>query len=488
MAEAAPPGEMEVRMRVRLVLVVGVGLLLWGCGDDGSSVIPDGGTHDGFVGDGGGGDAWACLALGEACTGAGDCCSLSCDLTTNTCSQGSCGVAGAACTVATDCCTLSCVGGICDAVQCTTTGEACGGNAECCTNNCASGACAAIVVGGCTTVGNACSGDTECCSLNCQGGRCAPSFVCAPIGDICYTGPDCCTGVCTIPSGLSAGTCGSIDVTGAGGCAVAGLPCTDFGQCCSRVCVPTSMGINVCQVTSGCRLQGELCTETAECCPGPDQSSQYGLMECNIMAGTDPPIGRCRNPTGCNPVGNVCGQGVNAPHDCCNCASPKIQCCHPDNSGVPRCFGGSDVVPCPEGYNGTPDCCIPVGGQCSFSSECCDGRPCVPDDQGVLRCGTGQCIPVGGGCTSTTDCCAGLVCSIPPGSLTGTCGTVVPPPDGGTPTPDGGTVQDDAGICALPGQHCTQTSDCCYGFTCYAPGGITACTPSDTGCTCWTIE
>lgn len=475
-------------MRARMVVLVGVGLLLLGCGDDGTHAIPDGGLPDGNVGDGGGPpDAWACLALGEPCAGAGDCCSLACDLTTNTCSQGSCGVAGTACTVATDCCSMNCVGGVCDAVLCTTTGEACGGNSECCTNYCDGGTCQPIVSGGCTTLGNTCGADTECCSLNCQAGRCAPAFACAPVGDICFAGSDCCTAVCTVPSGLTAGTCGSNDVSGVGGCSVAGLPCASNQECCSRFCVPTASGVNVCQITSGCRLQGELCAETADCCPGPDQGTALGSMECAF--GADPEIGRCRNPNGCVPVGSVCkAAGTSAPADCCACEPPKWKCCHADNSGVFRCAGGSSG-PCPGGMDGTPGCCIEPGGQCSFSSECCGGNPCLPDDQGVLRCGATQCVPQGGVCTSTSDCCAGLECIIEPGQTTGVCGTDVPQPDGGVTVPDGGTVQNDAGpVCALPGQHCTQSSECCYGYTCYAPGGVRECTSTDTGCTCYTID
>ena len=457
------------------VLSLAFVLFVAGCGD-GTSAQADGGSDAGADA---GGDGAQCLGLGEPCAGPADCCSLACDLTLHVCVEGACGLAGATCTVPTDCCSLNCVGGICTDATCLSLGAACSQSSECCTANCDQGTCQPIVPGGCLTLGNACTAASECCSLNCLAGRCAPSFVCANIGEICYTATDCCTGVCNIPEGLTAGTCGTIEVTGAGGCLVAGLPCTDLTQCCSRMCVPTSTGISVCQVTSGCRLQGELCTETSDCCPGPEQSSQYGLMECGIMEGTDPPIGRCRNPTGCNPVGNVCkGEGVNAPADCCDCLPPKFQCCHPDGSGVWRCAGGSSG-PCPRGYDGTPGCCIPAGGQCSFSSECCEGRPCVPDDQGVLRCGATQCVPAGGVCTSTTDCCAGLTCVIEPGQSTGVC-------MGETPTTDGGVP--DGGVCALPGQHCTTSADCCYGYTCYAPGGTRECTAQDTGCTCYTID
>jgi hypothetical protein len=106
---------------------------------------------------------------------------------------------------------------------------------------------------------------------------------------VCVRGTDCCTGVCNIPSGLAAGTCGLINSTGAGSCLVDGQACTSSESCCSRECVPTAYGGHACQVASGCRVEGDACTRSEECCSFP----QTGSGACVIGAGQT--IGRCRS-------------------------------------------------------------------------------------------------------------------------------------------------------------------------------------------------
>jgi hypothetical protein len=74
-------------------------------------------------------------------------------------------------------------------------------------------------------------------------------------------------------------------------------------------------------------------------------------------------------------------------------------------------------------------------------------------------------------CTSNADCCPGTACDIPTGSTHGICGPCgggsgdggTPPGDGGSGGYDGGTP--DAG-CALYGQVCTTSADCCYALPC----------------------
>ncbi|HEY3352310.1 MAG TPA: hypothetical protein VGQ83_03610 [Polyangia bacterium] len=465
-------------------------LAIAGCGDNAVSHSGDGGPGTDASLDA---PVQYCVPNGEACTSAAACCSTSCDPYLNVCTSvgGLCAVAGAACNVGTDCCDLVCVDGACGATVCTSTGGACAGNAECCTANCASGTCQPIVPGGCTTLGNACGGSSECCSANCVDGKCARAYTCGADGDICFQALDCCTTVCNVAAGLAAGTCGLINASGSGGCQIAGEPCVDGGHCCSRVCVPTAQGGQVCQVASGCRVVGEICRADGDCCGAPGSGRPGdGNVHCELDPLSDPPIGLCRNPTGCDPEGDICGLGVSARHDCCDCLPPKINCCKPDGAGVPRCYGGS-TGDCPNGYTGVEPCCIPAGDQCTFSAECCGSAPCVPDAQGVLRCLGGQpdggpvCVPAGGVCTSSSDCCVGIPCQIQPGAPTGIC-ELPPPPqsDGGV---DGG--QDDAApVCALPGQSCAASADCCYGFPCVAPGGTnTLCTAGQAGCTCGTL-
>jgi hypothetical protein len=197
-----------------------------------------------------------------------------------------------------------------------------------------------------------------------------------------------------------------------------------------------------------------------------------------MVAGTNPPIGFCSMPTGggvCDPEGDVCGIhpaqacGTNAREDCCDCMPPKFNCCKLDKEGVPRCFGGS-TTQCPSGYNGQPGCCIATGQQCTFSSECCNGAPCLPDSTGVLRCGT-SCSNSTGACTSNADCCSGLLCNIPPGQTAGSCAATPPPPG------------DMGSSCSYSGQSCSATQACCSG-TCSAPSGG-ACAANETDCTCF---
>jgi hypothetical protein len=60
-------------------------------------------------------------------------------------------------------------------------------------------------------------------------------------------------------------------------------------------------------------------------------------------------------------------------------------------------------------------------------------------------------------------------CVVPTGSTKGICGGVIqsdggvaPPPDGGTPPPDSGIPMN----CALYGQACTTSANCCSGVPC----------------------
>jgi hypothetical protein len=120
------------------------------------------------------------------------------------------------------------------------------------------------------------------------------------------------------------------------------------------------------------------------------------------------------------------------------------------------------------------------GAACASSADCCNGAPCVPNPAGTppFVCYGQSCVPACGKCTNNGDCCPGSACEIPQGSTSGTCGPCGGPPydggtpqdsggpyDGGTVVPDSGTPYTDAG-CALYGQVCTTSSQCCYGIPC----------------------
>ena len=498
---------MRVSLRVALVLALSS---LVGCGDDVNSTGGSGGTAG--AGGTGGVDApmidgpmmmvdanLNCSALGANCTGGSTCCSGVCDTTTHQCAMGMCAGVGGFCTLNTDCCDLNCQGNACVGAACTQDGQACTGNTQCCSGSCVNSVCTATNGGLCTSLGNSCAnGDAStvsntCCSENCQNGVCVRTSGCQASGDVCYRNGDCCTGVCNIASGAIAGFCTSPNTPGVGGCGVDGQPCNGAADCCSRECVPTLYGGLACQVASGCRVEGDICHQDSDCCSGQLPTPFNGA--CELDTTLNPPIGRCRQPPGniCQgtPEGNVCGgapgsdAGGSARQDCCDCIPPKFDCCKPDLAGVFRCFGGSTTT-CPNGYDGTPNCCIAVGQQCRFSAECCNGEPCVPGSDGVLRCGT-MCIQSGGVCTSTGDCCAGLTCNIPPGSPTGTCGTSTPTPDGGV-TGDGGPIDaptvDAAPVCALAGQMCSPNQPCCSPLNCTNVATGTSCTSTSQTCSC----
>jgi hypothetical protein len=456
-----------------LVIVVLAGTLAGGCGKDPTSGDMSGGDVDMTVPE--------CDPNGEACTDGTTCCSGECDPATSQCSGGGgCGAVGTDCTVPTDCCTLSCVANKCAATQCKSVGDGCTLGTECCSSKCNGTTCESLTPGGCFTLGNNCTADTECCSMLCGGTRCVSQggpTACIATGDICFKSSDCCGANCVIAAGGTAGTCQDLPSTGTGNCKVAGEPCTSASNCCSRVCAASATGGSVCQIATGCRVKGELCTKDQDCCGGAGTGlpveTGAGLVTCNIAMGYT--VGNCSAPSGggtCVPYGGACGGSgaTPAPQNCCNCASPKAQCCKPDSNSVYRCHGTPAVGDCPTGYTGVAPCCIAEGMQCTFSSECCNGNPCIPDASGVLKCTGMSCIPAGGVCTSSSDCCMGITCIIQPGASSGMCGTMP------------------VSMCSLAGQDCSTTSPCCMGLTCagpYPPGG--ACTAGQAGCTCVSV-
>ena len=104
--------------------------------------------------------------------------------------------------------------------------------------------------------------------------------------------------------------------------------------------------------------------------------------------------------------------------------------------------------------------CRLEGDTCASNADCCDFRPCVPDDEGVLRCGAAECVPKEGACTVNGDCCPGSTCVRPPGATMGTCGGE--PPPGGEGGAGGGTTD----TCSEYGQLCDTAGDCCNSVPC----------------------
>jgi hypothetical protein len=459
-----------------IILAVTVALGVAACGND-----KNGGNPDASIPDGGG-----CGAGGLMCTSGAECCSGTCDAMMHVCTMPACGVAGATCSKSSDCCGLQCNGGKCAQAQCIADGQACtSANASaCCSNTCGSGNTCTPLNTMCKTAGNPCpNGNGDCCGKLCVNGQCAaPSLVsyCTQTGDICSKGSDCCTSICTIATGATVGTCAAL--TNAA-CAVDGTTCSGCTGCCSSLCAPFGVsGGHICQPASGCHVKGDVCQKNSDCCGGdPSQIGTIpgaGLVVCTpdpnhpgIGTCSDPVASNCPNPPGgcgnsCVPEGDAChylGNGGcssnSTRNDCCACISGK-QCCKLDPAGIPRCNAIAT--------------CVPAGGACADSADCCNMAPCVPDSMGHLHCGS-MCVPEGGICTTTSDCCAGFPCVVPPGQLQGTCTQIMPP------APDGGTS------CALTFQACSTTQPCCGTVTCRGPfaSGAKPCTAGETDCTCY---
>jgi hypothetical protein len=362
--------------------------------------------------------------------------------------------------------------------QCTPDGSNCSADGACCGGHCSNGTCAPLS-STCKSLGNPCSADGLCCSNYCHNGLCAQPSYCVQQGDTCARDLECCSGKCTIASG-TVGTCAA-PPAGSSFCsgAVDGNLCSDCTGCCSRLCAPyAATGVKICQPAQGCRTDGNLCQHNSDCCGAAGSGLPGdGNVVCEKVNPTDT-VGTCRNPTGCNPEGNVCHYMnyacsiSSARNDCC-AAVGNSGVCQLDHLGVPRCYGLGTM-------------CRQGGQTCASAADCCNSVPCIPDSSGVLRClnppdGGVACSAAGGACTAAADCCPGLTCTIPPGSVQGTCGNPPPPPDGGVA---------DGGACSQFGQTCGGSQACCTGLTCYTTGSnpLTPCPAGQaTGCSCYTI-
>lgn len=425
----------------------------------------------------GGATSAACAAFGLPCQSGFDCCSGLCNSDSGVCVSviNHCQPEGASCSGATDCCNLSCSGGKCGTVQCASDAADCTSDGECCGQKCTGGVCSALNLA-CKTAGNSCSTGADCCSTLCKDGYCAlGASYCVQNGDVCARASDCCSSVCTLAAGAAVGTCGAPLAVPANCDGVEGTVCNDCGSCCSRLCAPFGpTGVKICQPASGCRVVGELCLEDTDCCGGDATADLPGAGNgsCDKPAGS--PVGRCRNAQSCSPQGNICHYKdyicdvSSAPNKCCDGVG-NSGVCQLDTLGVPRC-------------NGLGTTCRAPGEQCALADDCCNDVPCVRDPTGVLRCSTdGECVAKGGACTISGDCCPGSTCIRAAGSTSGTCGTLVTGGAGGasgsggssgTSTASGGQTSTTTAVtvCAEYGQQCSVTGDCCNGVPC--TGGV----------------
>jgi hypothetical protein len=448
------------------------------------------------------GDAFACTLSGNACTTSGDCCTGNCIAADGgggkICGNpiGACVPTGNACPAdPTQCCLGACLGGLCGKCvdnngACATSADCCGGG-SCVPDGKGGGICQAVncspapCTPACKTAGNSCTANSECCGSFCNGGICSGSIsFCTQQGDVCSTDTQCCGGLCQKATGAAFGTCQTVAASGVGGCTPDGQRCGtgDGGtscdmSCCSHSCGPFGAisGATICEPASGCKPTGDLCRSDDDCCGNPDSGLPLNGPEHCQKDSTTQVFGRCNTGTSCNEPGIICKAPdgtCNGVNNCCEplfadggavpssyCNNDPGNCCRKDALGIPRCLKiASDCTANPP----------PAGTACATSADCC-GKPCVGG-----KC-EGTCQQSGMECTTNGDCCAGLPCVIPPGSTKGICnGTLLPdggvsdaapppPPDSGTP--DSGNLPDGA-TCALYGQICAQSSDCCNAVPC----------------------
>lgn len=324
--------------------------------------------------------------------------------------------------------------------------EPCSDSAECCSQICSSGICRPLNLT-CRTSGNDCETDDDCCSHFCHTGQCstAGSFCIQP-GDACETHEACCTGVCVASEDSPLGTCGEASPGPASCTGVAGLPCDDCGDCCSRLCAPFGpFVVNVCQLPAGCRMTGEVCHVDEDCCGGDESSDIAGAGRGSCERAEGAVAGICRNVQGCSPQGNAChlqdySCSVSAaPNKCCDGSTPGT--CALDESGAPRCTA--------------QELCKQPGDACASRIDCCDLRPCLPDAAGHLVCSANSdsCVNTGATCTATSDCCPGTLCRKSAGALgMGECQPTEPASD----------------ACSFLGQRCNAEEVCCAGTSCVA--------------------
>jgi hypothetical protein len=459
---------MKQRVVALMVLLAGaVVASASSCGSDGGGDAD--GAIDGTLNDGGGVDSPGFTdGNGNDSTVSNDAGDGGCGW--NTCTtdggQQNCLNLGTACKQSSECCSGNCLNGACQPPTCVSDNQSCTNNAQCCSGTCTTGTCTPLNTT-CKTLGNSCTASSQCCSMFCENGICAQPSYCGQFGDICAKPADCCGGICTIQSGHTFGTCGQPQQTGAQCSAIDGVVCsatdaglTDSGlpacggDCCSRDCAPWGpTQVFICQPASGCKPVGDICTKDSDCCGGLPTNSQPPAPPgvCNFTG--DSGVGVCANPSGCKPNGDICRlqtNQCNATDKCCSGNVQQLDTCKQDNLGVPRCSGGGDGG------------CVPSTGQCASSADCCNLNPCVPDGDGGFTCYPGACVPTSGACTTDADCCVGGHCYIQGGQTTGTC---QPLTDGGTTSSDGGTV-DSGTPCALYGQLCTTSGDCCNNVPC----------------------
>jgi hypothetical protein len=262
-----------------------------------------------------------------------------------------------------------------------------------------------------------CTIDADCCTLNCEGGLCGSAAgACGVKGDACAEAGDCCSFNC-------ATTC----VGSTAGCDPIGEACTGGNTCCSDFCAnpvgeACSLGDTGCRCAQAfyCRAKGELCSDDLDCC------NSYCDRPGGAIAGHCASVGTCAS------VGEPCrSPGLSGA--CCSNA-----CVVNSGVGIATCEFLGGCRPLNEICASGSDCC---SGSCAASGTTADGRPIMrcTSDTSCLEAGelcfpavSANCCPAGGGETGCETAVSGVNRCF-----------------GGAPG------------CVLPGDACTDTSECC---------------------------
>ncbi|MCA9520390.1 MAG: hypothetical protein KC609_05440 [Myxococcales bacterium] len=454
--------------------------------------FPNGGTlscADNCLGFDTSGCTAGCRAPDEACVTSKDCCDGSC--IDNRCVQqkSTCGEPGASCNVAADCCNLACVSGTCAFDGgCAPIGQPCASDGQCCSNTCGTDGMCQKATTGCFPRGEVCSGNGQCCSEYCDPttNKCQGSSFCRSKGELCTASDQCCGNDCrelddTTPCGPNSTTCHCFKSLSPFACVPIGEACNQ-SACCSVACIADGTGFKSCQSLGGCRPAGEICRSDGECCninaprkPGDKLAGENCGTDgecwsghcaagqctgiCDFTTTNTPGIGRCRNPTGAAPGGEICQ------------APPNHSCVGGDDKCVISVFG---IKRC-EGAGTTPggETCALDGQSCEADGDCCcrqpDGSPCA----GVCSNSTCGCTPDGGVCSQGTDCCNG-VCTLDATSGKLLCSTCRQQGQSCSTHLDccGGNCNAQTGTCGanvecVPfGASCTTSASCCTGLVC----------------------
>jgi hypothetical protein len=253
---------------------------------------------------------------------------------------------------------------------------------------------------------------------------------------------------------------------------LAALGCLIFVGCGDD---PSSNSSNLAGSVSGsgaasaptCQASQQLICHVPKGDPAAEQSICVGTAAVAAHLKHGDRVGPCCTPLTACPAGDNCGtvaDGCGSTIDCGGCGTGQFcinnQCVTAGGAG---CIGACNIdADCQDTCNPTtrPWCCDVATSMCFVSSN---NQCCTP----ITACPAGQnCGSIADGCGGTLNC---GTCAAPQ-----TCG------GGGTANQCGGSA------CAVYGQACTSSSQCCNNSTGVACALFnTECTGSNTaGCTC----